>query len=125
MFRSSHLMVALFSIAGVGIALAQTSSTAADAAKQPNLVNALHSPDGVLAFGCGADGGRIYYQATFGGKTVIRRSELRLESPLMQADAHFELTKAASSQHDATYHRISGKASTIRDHYNAETFEFS
>src|ERR1019366_2235533 len=33
--------------------------------------------------------------------------------------ANVAIRESIPDQHDATYHRISGKASTIRDHYNA------
>jgi alpha-glucosidase len=61
-----------------------------------------------------------------GDKTVIGGSSLRLNLKGQHPLGAVGVAGAGkSSKHDATYHRISGKASAIRDHYNAFEFEFS
>jgi alpha-glucosidase len=86
----------------------------------------LRSSNGRLAFGVASSPGgpRIYYRVTLDNKNVIPRSQLLLNLDPQRAVAHFELVQTTPSTHDSTYQRISGKASTIRDHYNATTYEF-
>jgi alpha-glucosidase len=64
--------------------------------------------------------GQLSYQLSFKGKELIQTSALGLEfqgrAPL---GAHMQVTGSESSSHDQTYTLLHGKASTVRDHYNA------
>jgi alpha-glucosidase len=95
-------------------ALAQTAS------------ESVQSPDGQLAItfkitpGANQKSGPITYSVTFHGKQMVEDSGLKLElrgqRPL---GMNVALATATRSSHDSTYHLVTGKASTVRDHYNA------
>lgn len=86
----------------------------------------LQSPDGQLAItfkitpGANQKSGPITYSVTFHGKQLVEDSGLKLElrgqRPL---GTNVALAKATRSSNDSTYHLVAGKASTVRDHYNA------
>ena len=83
----------------------------------------LKSPDGRLAVSFSTKGesaGQLVYSLTFQGKPLIEASALRLElqgqPPLGQ---NVRIVGSIPSQGDQTYHLIAGKASTVRDRYNA------
>ena len=92
----------------------------------------LKSPDGrlELTFRTGtktestAAGGALTYAVTFQGKPLLENSALKLElqgqSPL---GPNVRILKATPSQKDETWKRVSGKRSTVRDHYNALNLE--
>jgi alpha-glucosidase len=73
-----------------------------------------------LTFRSDANHQLIYSIVDHQGRSIIQPSALRLnlkdQSPL---GAHVIIYKATPGAHDTTYHRISGKASTIRDQYNS------
>jgi alpha-glucosidase len=126
MFRPSHLnLIALTSVLAAA-ALAQTNTTL----RLRAIVGySLHSPNNRLGFGLTAGElapGVIGYHVEFDGKEVIKLSGLSLnlqnQAPLGRRGS---AGPGAASSHNATYQRISGKASTIRDQYNAETYQFT
>jgi len=87
----------------------------------------LSSPDGrlVLTVETAADAGnppaqRLVYQVVFQGKPVIEPSALRLDfegQPSLGTDVH--IVKTTASSEDQTYRLVTGKASLVRNHYNA------
>ncbi len=87
----------------------------------------LKSPDGLLAAtfetvekNQPAGPGRLVYSVTFRGKPVITRSGLSLalegQHPL---GPEVQIQQTTPSAVDQTYQLVTGKASTVRDHYNA------
>jgi alpha-glucosidase len=86
----------------------------------------VQSPDGQVAItfkiapGTSQKSGPITYSVTFHGKQLVEDSGLKLElrgqRPL---GTNVTLANATRSSHDSTYHLVTGKASTVRDHYNA------
>jgi alpha-glucosidase len=82
----------------------------------------LKSPDGnlVVTFRTPAGMGPLSYAVTFRGKPLIDDSALRLElegqRPL---GAEVRIARQTPSTVDETYHLVTGKASVVRDHYNA------
>jgi alpha-glucosidase len=113
------------------------------AVAQPG-VAVLHSPDGRLeiAFrtvtpsqpgrgGRGAaaiepapGGGQLVYEVSFGGKALIEPSALSLDlkdQPPLGRNVRIVNSTAAAT--DETYHLIAGKASSVRNHYNALSVE--
>lgn len=88
------------------------------------------SPNGELSalFECvpapGGNGidGQLVYSVTFHGRPLITQSGLQLQlhgaRPL---GANVRITGQTPSQFDGTYRLVTGKASTVRDHYNALT----
>src|ERR1017187_2373152 len=97
------------------------SLTAASFA-QPSPV-ALQSPDGRLAISFRTNdtaSGQLVYFVTFQGKPLIEPSALKLDlqgqRPL---GADVRIVNSAASSTDETYHLVTGKASSVRNHYNA------
>ncbi len=92
----------------------------------------LSSPDGRLAISFlttssnqpAANGGKLVYSVTFQSKPLVERSALRLElegqKPL---GAEVRFVNSALSKTDQTYHLVTGKTSTVRDHHNALSLE--
>ncbi|HEX4748355.1 MAG TPA: glycoside hydrolase family 97 protein [Bryobacteraceae bacterium] len=89
----------------------------------------LSSPNGQLTitFECApgnatgpAAGNQLTYLVTFHGKSLITQSTLQLE---LQGEhplgANVRITGQTPSQFDDTYRLVTGKASTVRNHYNA------
>jgi alpha-glucosidase len=82
----------------------------------------LKSPDGnlVVTFRTPASAGPLSYAVTFRGKPLIDDSVLRLElegqRPL---GAEVRIARQTPSTVDETYRLVTGKASTVRNHYNA------
>ncbi len=88
----------------------------------------LNSPDGRLAITFltvsgdrpAAAGGQLVYEVSFQARPLIDHSALRLElqgqKPL-GADVH--IVNTVRSTTDQTYRLVTGKASLVRDHYNA------
>lgn len=87
----------------------------------------LRSPDGqlIIAFETvsasqQAGSGQLVYSITFQGKPLIDRSALRLElqdhPPL---GSEVKIVNAKASSVDQTYRLVTGKVSTVRDHYNS------
>jgi len=80
----------------------------------------LNSPDGHLEIIFRTAGGQLVYEVSFQGKPLIEPSALRLDlkdqAPLGQ---NVRIVSAATSQADETYHLVAGKASTVRNHFNA------
>ena len=90
-------------------------------------VAALKSPDGQVAIsfetlqkGEPSASGQFAYSVTFGGKPLIDRSNLALElqgsRPL---GSEVRIVAQTPSQNDNTYRLLAGKASLVRNHYNA------
>lgn len=89
---------------------------------------ALKSPDGQLVItftiaqggGTQSDSGQLLYSVTFRGKPLIDDSKLALTlegaRPLGE---NVQITGSTPSSTDETYHLLTGRASTVRDHYNA------
>jgi len=64
--------------------------------------------------------GQFVYSVTFHGRPLIDRSSLALHLEGMRPlGAAVRIVSQAPSAIDSTYHLIAGKASTVRDHYNA------
>lgn len=85
------------------------------------------SPDGRLALtfeitaaNKDTSAGQLDYSVTFRGKPLLDRSALQLHlegrRPL---GSNVTLLKQTPSQIDEQYHLVTGKSSTVRDHYNA------
>jgi alpha-glucosidase len=81
----------------------------------------LKSPDGrlVLTFETGGKG-QVAYSVTYKDKPLIERSDMTLnlqgQRPL---GAEVKIVRAAPSAIDETYRLVTGKASVVRNHYNA------
>ena len=92
----------------------------------------LSSPDGRLAITFqtvsnnqpAPAGGRLVYAVSFQGKPLIELSVLRLDlkdqTPL---GADVRIVNSTISKTDETYHLVTGKASLVRNHYNALRIE--
>ena len=93
------------------------------------------SPDGLLVLGVGpgtigSNGpgvrGNLAYEVKFKGKVLIPLSEIRVNlqgsSPLGE---DLQLVNHTASRQDIRYQRISGKASSIRNLYTTQTYEFT
>ena len=86
----------------------------------------LKSPDGQLAISfegvsnsSGKDG-HLVYSVTFHGKPLITQSALQLElQGARPLGANVQIVKETPSQADETYRLVTGKASVVRNHYNA------
>ena len=90
----------------------------------------LNSPDGRLAIGFrtvtapaaqpATSGGQLVYDVSFQGKPLIEPSALHLDlrdqAPLGQS---VRIVNTTTSQTDEIYHLIAGRASTVRNHFNA------
>lgn len=88
----------------------------------------LKSPDGQLAITFNIapnaagqhDSGQLVYSVTFHGKPLIDNSKLSLTlqgaRPLGES---VQITGSTPSSNDETYHLLTGRASTVRDHYDA------
>lgn len=90
----------------------------------------LKSPDGQLAITLecvpnnGGSGGHLSYSVDFHGKPLITRSALELElQGARPLGANVEIVKQIPSQADETYRLVTGKASVVRNHYNALRLE--
>jgi alpha-glucosidase len=86
----------------------------------------LKSPDGnlVMKFRTPADAGPLSYAVAFRGKPLIDDSALQLElegqRPL---GAEVRIARQTPSTVDETYRLVTGKASTVRNHFNALRIE--
>lgn len=80
----------------------------------------LNSPDGHLGIAFRTAEGQLVYEVSFQGKPLIEPSALRLDlkdqTPLGQ---NVRVVSAATSQADETYRLVAGKASTVRNYFNA------
>jgi alpha-glucosidase len=86
------------------------------AKKQPGPRSQQATPAAQVA----AEGGQLVYLVSFQGKSLLEPSALRLDlkgQPPLGQD--MKILSATPSQSDSTYQLITGKASTVRDHYNA------
>ncbi len=92
----------------------------------------LKSPNGQLtiSFECvpghpANDGaGQLVYSVAFHGKPLISQSALQLELQGARAlGAYVRITGQTPSQVDESYRLVTGKSSTVRDHYNALRLE--
>ncbi|MBV9444155.1 MAG: glycoside hydrolase family 97 protein [Acidobacteriaceae bacterium] len=90
----------------------------------------LKSPDGQLAITleCVPDNpggsGHLTYSVDFHGKPLITRSALQLElQSARPLGANVRIVKQTSTQVDETYRLVTGKASVIRNRYNALRIE--
>lgn len=64
--------------------------------------------------------GQLVYSVTFKGKPIVDRSALALDfQGQSELGTEVQITGSAPSQADETYHLVTGKASTVRNHYNA------
>lgn len=82
---------------------------------------AVHSPDGRLAITFRTTAtGQLVYEVAFQGKVLIEPSALRLDlkdqPPL---GPKVRIVNAAESQTDETYRLVAGKASSVRNQFNA------
>jgi len=111
MFRPSHLNLTLPKVATLTCILA-----AAALAQQLTPPNAHWS----MAFNTDPKGQLTYSVLNGQGRAIIQPSALHLnlkdQPPL---GAQVNIANYTPGQHDATYHRLTGKASTIRDQYNS------
>jgi len=111
--RYSADMILILALLAVFAAQAQVPSTT------------LRSPDGRLALTFEtADKGQLGYSVTYKGKPLIDRSNMILhlqgQRPL---GAEMKIVRAAPSAKDEAYRLITGKASEVRNHYNALTLD--
>jgi alpha-glucosidase len=92
----------------------------------------IDSPDGNLTISfqmvnkdlAPADAGQIVYSVTYHNKPLIDSSALRLElQGRSQLGNNLRIANAAYSKADEVYHLVTGKASTVRNHYNAATID--
>lgn len=110
------------------IAALPAATLAAPAADTPIV---LKSPDGGLAItfqaapGRRAGGaGQLTYAVAFQGKPLILPSALGLElQGARPLGAAVRIASAATSATDATYRLVTGKASAVRNHFNAARLE--
>jgi len=104
-------------LAGV-LAVAAMAAVPAVAAETGPVV--LKSPDGAIEMSMGVRGGQLAYRVAFRGKTVLDWSNLGLaiEGAAVLGSA-VEIESSQASSQDATWQAVAGKASSIRDHYNA------
>jgi alpha-glucosidase len=87
----------------------------------------LRSPDGrlVMSFETLQDGkptaeGQLVYSVEFEGKPLIENSKLAIHLEGAKAlGSSVRVTGREAIQNDSTYALVTGKASTVRDHYNA------
>lgn len=95
-------------------------------AESPGTV--LKSPDGQLAItfnvaqsAAAQNGsGQLMYSVSFHGKPLIDNSKLALTLQGARAlGENVQITGSTPSSTDQTYHLLTGRASTVRDHYNA------
>ncbi len=86
------------------------------------------SPDGqiVLSFetvqqpGGSEETGQLVYSVSYRGKPLVTQSALRLElAGARPLGADVQIVKQTASQADSTYRLVTGKASVVRNHYNA------
>ena len=93
---------------------------------------ALKSPDGALEISIAtvqgqsvqAAGGQLAYRVAFRGQPVLRWSNLGLEIEGTAAlGPAIRIESSQFSSHDETWTPLSGKASSIRDHFNAVTVQ--
>jgi alpha-glucosidase len=82
----------------------------------------LHSPDGNLEIGFRtlALQGQLVYRVSFRGKPLIVDSPMTLDlqgQPLLGPEV--SIVNTATSSTDETYHLLAGKASTVRNRFNA------
>ena len=67
-----------------------------------------------------ADAGQLTYSVSYRGKPLITQSALRLElAGAHPLGASVQITGQSASEADETYHLITGKISTVRNHYRA------
>jgi alpha-glucosidase len=98
--------------------IALLSALAAQAQTDPPV---LKSPDGrlVLTFET-AGKGQLAYSVAYKNKPLIERSSMTLnlqgQRPL---GAEVEIVRAPPSETDETYRLVTGKASVVRNHFNA------
>ncbi len=92
----------------------------------------LKSPDGQVAisFECVSansdGGGQLVYSVTYRGKPLITQSALRLElAGARPLGASVQIVQQTPSQGDETYRLVTGKASVVRNHYNAVRLELA
>ena len=81
---------------------------------------ALKSPNGALEMSVATQGGQLGYSVAFHGRPVIEWSNLGLAlegAPPLGPAARIE--SAQTSNQDETWNSVQGKASPIRNHYNA------
>src|SRR5579885_2204028 len=99
---------------------------AAIATAQPTTA-VLRSPDGQLVVTFEtvqnqqpASSGQLVYSVTYKGKPLLDRSALSLELQGEPAlGTHVTISHQTPSQVDETYHLVTGKASEVRNHYQA------
>src|SRR5258708_35274327 len=93
---------------------------------------AISSPDGQLKFTFqtlagnqpAADGGKLVYTVSFHGRPLIEASALGLDltgQPLLGANVR--IVNNSFTKADQTYHLITGKAGSVRNHFNAVRME--
>jgi alpha-glucosidase len=120
-FRPSRLIHALVQVIALTCVLA-----AAALAQTPPAPSSVTSPQGRWNFAVTTNPkGQLTYNVSRGnGPVLIQASALRLDLQGQQPlGTHVQIVKDTPGQHDASYPRVSGKASTIRDHYNSLLIE--
>jgi alpha-glucosidase len=119
MFRPSHLNLTLLKAVTLTCILAAAALAQTIPAQDPTAANGGHG----IAFHVDTKGQLVYRVMEYAHE-VIGWSALRLNlkdhPPL---GANVTIAKSSPGQHDSTYYRISGKASTIRDQYNSLLLE--
>jgi alpha-glucosidase len=87
----------------------------------------LQSPDGQLVISfeiehqppSSGEAGQLVYSVSYRGKPLITQSALQLELGSHPLGANVQVVKQTGSQTDETYRLVTGKASAVRNHYNA------
>lgn len=79
------------------------------------------SPDARLVLTFETVKGQLVYSVTFRGKPLIDRSslQLQLQGQREPLGSDVAIVKQTPSQVDEQYHLVTGKTSTVRNHYNA------
>jgi len=70
------------------------------------------------------EAGQLVYSVTYRGKPLVTQSALQLElTGARPLGRNVQMIKQTASQVDETYRLVTGKASLVRNHYNAVRLE--
>ena len=112
---------------GITVTVAWLAAAVSTCALAFGQANTLKSPDGRLVAtfetvqGNQPEApGQLVYSVTFNGKPLLDRSALTLDLQGQSAlGPELQIVNATPSEADEQYHLITGKASAVRNHYNA------
>lgn len=80
------------------------------------------SPDGKIALTAGIEKGRVWYEVTFDGKSVMDRSYLGFRLHDGDFSRGFKVTGTTRDAFDETWEQPWGEERLVRNHYNELTF---